>query len=157
MRLSSRVERWLYVLSATLLLSGVGWLASHYFFTDTGFVAAFEFEGAPHPLETWWLRLHGAGVMGFLVALGAVLPRHVVHGWRRRWNHRSGLIMLSLVAALALSGYALYYLSNEQARPWISVVHWLIGLATAGAMIVHVFIGKREAWRRNLRASRTGA
>src|SRR5450631_2017070 len=120
MRLSSRHERWLYVAGATLLLSGFGWLVSHYLLSGSGLTAAFEFEGVPHPSEMWWLRLHGAAMMAFLVAFGALLPRHIVHGWRRRKNRRTGLVMLLLVAALVLSGYALYYLSSEQARPWIS-------------------------------------
>ena len=145
--MSSRHERWLYVVATALLLSGVGWLTSHFFLAGSSLVAAFKFDGVPHPSEPWWLRLHGAAMMGFLVVFGALLPGHVVHGLRRRKNKRSGIFMLTVVIALALTGYALYYLGDEATRPWISALHWLIGLGAAVGLVLHVVLGKRGALR----------
>jgi hypothetical protein len=52
--------------------------------------------------------------------------------------------MLSLVAALTLSGYGLYYADAGPARSWIAAVHWLIGLAAAAGLCSHVMLGKRR-------------
>jgi choline-glycine betaine transporter len=61
-----------------------------------------------------------------------------------RRNHRSGLSILGMVALLIATGYGLYYVGDEQARPWISCVHWLIGLAAAGMAPLHVVLGRRR-------------
>ncbi len=142
MRLSSRHERWMYTAGGALLLSGLGWLIGHFWLAGGPLAAAFAFDAVPHPSEIWWLRLHGAAAMGFLVAFGALLPGHVVQGWRRRQNRRSGILMLTVVVALALTGYGLYYLGDESTRPWISAAHWAIGLVAATGLVVHVILGK---------------
>ena len=146
-QLSTRHERWLYVVAGALLLSGLGWLTAHYLLSGGSLLADFEFEGLPHPSELWWLRLHGASMIGFLVVFGALLPGHVMHGWRRRRNKRSGSFMLGVVVALALTGYGLYYLGDEATRPWISAAHWVIGLAAGAGLVLHVTLGKRRVQR----------
>lgn len=83
--------------------------------------------------------------MGFLVALGSLLPGHVARAWQMRRNHRSGLFMLVLAALLVATGYGLYYAGDEQTRPWISCVHWLLGVAAAGVAPLHVYLGRRSA------------
>ncbi|MDP8986057.1 MAG: hypothetical protein M3N97_13690 [Pseudomonadota bacterium] len=156
-RLSSRHQRWLYGVSGALLLSGLGWLVSHYMLAGNDLSVAFEFGGLPHPAEPWWLRLHGAAMLGFLVVFGSLLPGHVVHGWRHRRNHRSGLFMLVTVSALTLTGYLLYYWAEESTRPWISAAHWVLGLGATLGLVLHV-IGKRSARpiRADSRALRRG-
>jgi cation transport ATPase len=138
MQLSRQHRRWLYLTGALLWASGVAWLINHYFFKVAG-----EFADAPQPSEAWWLRLHGAAMIGFLIAFGALLPVHVLHGWRQRRNRRSGVMMLVIVGALALSGYGLYYAGDERLRPWISATHWVIGLAVSAALLLHVILGRR--------------
>src|SRR3954468_863587 len=102
-RLSRRHERYLYLCAALLAVSGVGWLIGHYVLRSP---ASIE----PHPSEAWWMRLHGAALIGFLVVFGALLPGHIVQNWRQRANRYSGLSVVALVGLLALSGYGLYYL-----------------------------------------------
>jgi hypothetical protein len=146
-QLSTRHERWLYGVAGALMLSGLGWIAAHYWLAGNGLVAGFEFEGVPHPSEMWWLRLHGASMIGFLVVFGALLPGHVTRGWRRRRNKYSGIFMLATTMVLGLSGYGLYYLGDEVTRPWISAVHWVIGLAAGAGLVLHVTFGKRGVRR----------
>jgi hypothetical protein len=138
MRLSARHEFWVYLSGAALLISGVGWLVGHYF------LAA---DGLPASSEPWWLRLHGAALIVFLVVFGALMPNHVVMGWRLRRNRRSGVFMFAVVALLTLTGYGLYYSGGDQQRAVISAVHWLIGLASALVLALHALLGKRN-WRR---------
>jgi hypothetical protein len=154
-RLGSRHERWLYVASAGLLVSGLGWLVGHYLLSGSSPAVAFKFGADPQPSEIWWLRVHGAAMMGFLLVFGALLPGHVPHGWRGRQNRRSGILVIAVVIALGLTGYGLYYLGDESTRPWISATHWALGLVAVAALLPHVILGKRGAQRIKSRGSRS--
>jgi hypothetical protein len=140
MRLSRLHRQWIYAVGGSLVGSGVGWLIAHYLL-----VGASSFGETHHPSEPWWLRLHGAAVMAFLVVLGTILPGHVTRAWSLRKNGIqsvrrnvvTGIWMLSLVAALSLTGYALYYSGSEELRPYISTGHWVLGLAAAAGFYQH--------------------
>jgi cation transport ATPase len=143
--------RWLYALGSLLLLSGVGWLIAHYALRP----AAGAFGELPHPSEPWWLRLHGAAALGFLVAFGALLPHHVGHNWRRRQHYRTGLTLVIAVGVLTLSGYGLYYLVSDTLRPMVSIVHWIVGLFCTAMLLTHVVLSyRRAAEDRRVRARR---
>ena len=122
-----------------MLLSGAGWLLSHY-----GLRAPGAFGDVPSPSEVWWLRLHGAAVIGFLLAFGALLTIHVPHNWRRNLHRPSGLFLVLCVGLLALSGYGLYYLVSDSGRAWISILHWAVGLLAAAGLGVHIALAKRR-------------
>ena len=139
-RLSRRHERWIYAVGAVLFLSGAGWLVAHYFFP-----AASEFGEARNASEPWWLRAHGAAAMAFLIVFGSLFPAHIVPAWRRLKNRRSGMMMIALVSVLILTGYCLYYLGGERTRPWISLIHWSVGILCAGGLWAHAYLGKRGA------------
>ena len=140
MRLSRRHRQWIYAIGGSLVASGIGWLIAHYLLTT-----ASEFGETHHPSEPWWLRLHGAAVMGYLVLLGTILPGHVKRAWSLRSkchasvrrNVITGIVMLSLSLALALTGWALYYSGSEELRPYISVGHWVLGLSAAIGFYQH--------------------
>ena len=132
--LSRRHRRWLYLCSVLLFASGTGWLIAHYSLRTEDLVA----EGLPHPSEAWWMRLHGAAQLGFLIAFGALLPEHVLHGWRHRLNRPSGTAVIAMVIALTLTGYGLYYASGATLRQWVSAIHWSIGLAAAVILLWHI-------------------
>ncbi len=140
-RLSRRHELWVYGTGAVLSLSGIGWLICHYLLPTP--------TAGPHPLEVWWLRLHGAAVVGFLITLGTLLPAHVVYGWRHRMNRGSGIPMLAAAALLGLSGYGLYYLVDDRLRSWTSTLHWIVGLAATALLALHSLLGKRGARARS--------
>jgi hypothetical protein len=141
MRLSRHHRQWIYAAGGSLVGSGIGWLIAHYLLVDTG-----SFGESHHPSEPWWLRLHGASVMAFLVVLGTILPGHVTRAWSLRKNCTqsvrrnvvTGTLMLSLVAVLALTGYGLYYSGSEELRPYISTGHWVLGLAAAAGFYQHL-------------------
>lgn len=143
MRLSQQHERWIYATGGVLFLSGLGWLIAHFFLAGPG-----EFGELHHVSEPWWLRLHGAGAMVFLLALGSLFPGHIVRAWQVRKNHRTGLLMLTIMAVLVVTGYGLYYAGDETTRPWISAVHWVVGLAAAAGLLLHVQIGRRSRGKR---------
>ena len=141
--LSARHQAWVFTLGTALAASGVLWILFHYFLARPD-----EFGATRHPLEIWWLRLHGAAAMGFLVVLGSVLPVHARRAWHARLNYRTGISVLSIAAVLVLTGYGLYYAGDELLRPWMSVLHWAVGLLAAPLLWLHAVRGKRAAARR---------
>lgn len=138
MRLGRWHERSIYLTGAVIFLSGLGWLVDHYLFVEPT-----EFGEAHAGFEPWWLRLHGAAAIAGSIALGSLLLGHISRAWRLKQNHRSGLVILSLVALLIATGYGLYYAGGEETRPWISLVHWAAGLVCGAALVVHARLGKR--------------
>jgi hypothetical protein len=113
-------------------------LVFHYFLRQHG-----EFGEAPHPLEVWWLRLHGACAMLVLIVMGSLLPIHVRRGWHQRKNLLAGSVIVAILVLLIASGYALYYYGGEEARPLISAFHWIVGLGAPLALIWHILRGRR--------------
>jgi hypothetical protein len=136
--LSRRHRRWLYLCSVLLFATGSGWLIAHYGLRAPDRVA----DDLPQASELWWLRLHGAAQLGFLIVFGALLPEHVLYGWRQRLNRTSGVAVITIVIALTVTGYGLYYASGDRLRQWISVIHWGIGLASAALLIWHIVRGR---------------
>lgn len=138
MRLSRGHRRWVYASCALLFATGTSWLVFHFFVRLQG-----EFGERPHPLELWSLRLHGAAAMLMLAVLGSLLPIHVRRGWHQRKNLVAGSVLASLALLLIASGYALYYFGSEETRPWISVLHWVLGLGAPLLLLWHVVSGRR--------------
>jgi hypothetical protein len=138
MRLSAGHLRWVYWAGALLFASGALWLLFHYFVRVHG-----EYGDTPHPLESWWLRLHGAAAMLALAVLGSLLPIHVRRGWHQHKNLAAGIALSGVALLLILSGYALYYFGGEEARPWISALHWILGLGTPFLLLWHISAGRK--------------
>ena len=136
-RFSAPNKRWLYVIFATLWLSGAWWLITHYFMRVSG-----EFGDMPHPLENWWLRLHGLMVFAGLVALGGVLSTHAQRAWKLNKNRRTGLFMKLVFLWLAMTGYALYYFASEENAAWLPLLHWIMGLSVPLVLAFHIRRGR---------------
>lgn len=136
-RLERGQRRALYAALVLLAVSGTLWLLFHYFVR-----AATPFGEGPHPLESWWLRLHGLAAMLTLVALGSLLVTHVGRAWRAGRNRASGSALAAVLALLIATGYALYYFGGEQSRPAISLVHWAFGAVAVVLVAAHVALGR---------------
>ena len=142
-------RRGLYATLALLTFSGLAWLALHY-------GAGAGHGELPHPLEGWLMRLHGAAGFAALFVAGLLAAGHVPRGWRmsrgrvRRPSgaalpRRSGSALCALGAALAASGYLLYYFAPENLRPALGLVHTVLGVALAALLPAHA--GWRSAAR----------
>lgn len=97
-------------------------------------------------LQTLSMKIHGAVMLVFLAMLGTLLA-HVRRGWILRANRLSGCFNVGINALLALTGWLLYYVANDTAREWTSVIHWSIGLAALPLLYAHIFIGRMWAKR----------
>ena len=149
-RLGPRHKKLLYAGFTLLWGSGALWLAFHYFLRVEG-----DFGLEAHPLETWWLRLHGLMAMAALVLGGSLAPNHMRLAWNRRKNMKSGLPMLALTLWLAASGYALYYFSSDDNAAWLPLLHWIAGLALPVILVAHIRIGRHRAPRAARRPHQT--
>ena len=69
-RLGKRHEASVHLCVAALVITGLLWLLFHFFVVVQG-----EFGEQQHPLEAWWLRLHGFAGMGALLLFGSLMPR----------------------------------------------------------------------------------
>lgn len=137
-RLSQRHERWIYLTASVLFVSGLGWLIAHYFLAGPA-----EFGERHHASEPWLMRIHGAAVMAFLLALGSLFPGHIVRAWQAHKNRRTGLLLLTIMTVLIVTGYGLYYVASEEMRPWLSLTHWAGGLTVAGGLLLHIVQGRK--------------
>jgi hypothetical protein len=138
-RLGARHKRLVYATFALLWASGALWLVFHHFLGVEG-----DFGPEPHPLEKWWLRLHGLASMLGLVAIGSLATNHVRLAWQRNKNRVSGLTMLALIIWLAATGYALYYFSSDANAAWLPLLHWTPGLVFPAAVAIHIFTGRQR-------------
>jgi hypothetical protein len=129
-----------YGATAVLVVSGVVWLVAHYFLSVPG-----EYGPQLHPLEPWMLKVHGAAAMAGLIVYGSLLPVHVRRAWSIRRNIVLGIGLVTVMLLLTVTGYLLYYAGDEDTRPVIGAVHWILGLAVPALLAWHVFSGRTAA------------
>ena len=133
-RLLGWQRRLLYGAGLLLLASGAVWLVLHY---------ARPAEALPSAFEAWSMRIHGLASFAVLFVFGALAANHVPQGWRvsQRWRwarqRGSGVILCSLAATLALTGYLLYYFAPETVRPALGWLHSGLGVAMAVVVAAH--------------------
>jgi hypothetical protein len=139
LRLSLRRKQALYAIFGGAWVTGILWLVFHYFLMRQG-----DFGLEPHPLEAWWLRLHGACAFASLWLAGLLWAVHVRPALARPGRRRSGILLLVMLGVLAVSGYLLYYAIDDGVRDWTRLLHWLVGLSLAPVLIVHVLRGRAK-------------
>ena len=153
-QLSVPARRALYATLVALIGSGAWWLGAHFAATLFGSVADDLRRLARESLA---LKVHGAAAFVTLLALGAMAAHHVRRGWALDRNRGSGSFVLACFAVLILTGYALYYLVGDDTRASISLAHWVLGLALAPALVIHVILGRRSRRASNYLAGRAAS
>ena len=133
-----------YLAFSVAWLSGSLWLLFHYFLQRQG-----EFALEPHPLEHWWLRLHGVCAFVLLWLGGLLWALHVRPGLRWPSRRRSGSAIAVVFCALAATGYCLYYADEGAFRDLAGVVHWVIGLSLAVPVALHALPKRRVPTQSN--------
>ena len=137
-RLSRRQGLWLHAIACMVFLSGA--VAAG---CDLLEAAGRELEAGPL-LRAGALRVHGGAAMLFLVAVGALIPTHLQRAWTARRNRWSGACFTAVLAALAVTGYGLYYFGGERLREITRWLHLGLGLAEPGLLLLHIFLGRRS-------------
>lgn len=128
-------SRWsLYALTALLVATGSAWLIAHYGRPD---------DTLPSPIEPWSMKVHGAAAMATIFALGTILHRHLLPGWRMQRNRIAGISMCIALGSLVVTGYGLYYFDGDTLR-WIAQrLHWGVGFALPIVFAGHVAAARR--------------
>lgn len=134
--MTARLARWQVRLlswsGGVLWLTGVVWLLLHHFGQAQG-----EFGPQTNPAEPWLLRLHGAAMIAILLGGGGLLVAHVWRGWGYRRQRVAGAALGGVAVLLIVTGYLLYYVGDEDARSWVSLVHWIVGAAALPLFVWH--------------------
>ena len=108
----------------------------HYFVRIEG-----EFGQIHHPSEPVMLTVHGLSAALMMIGFGTVMPGHIARAWKMNRNLWTGIIFFTLMTLLSLSGYFLYYLSDESLREMTSMLHWILGLVFPLVAGIHVWRG----------------
>lgn len=139
---TAKLARWqirLLCWSGGLLwVTGTAWLLCHHFFRIEG-----EFGPEANPAEPWLLRAHGAAMLAALLGAGSLLVVHVWRGWTYRGQRVLGGTLTAVMGALIISGYLLYYVTDDGVRSGASLTHWIIGILALPLFVLHYRQGKR--------------
>jgi hypothetical protein len=98
-------------------------------------------------IKTKLIAVHGFSAMFFVLWLGTLLASHVSQAWKARKNRLNGAFFLVAVGLLTLSGYALYYLSNESLRAADGQFHLWLGVAAPALLGWHIWCGRKAVNR----------
>lgn len=98
--------------------------------------------------------LHAGAGMLLLMLCGALWSVHMRAGWRRQRQRGSGGLMAAVMAVLAGSALALYYLGDETLAATAAFIHLAAGLALAGLFGWHWHAARRARSPRPTAAAR---
>lgn len=133
-------QRWtLIIVTGLLWVSGAAWLYLKFFAQVPG-----DLGPGANPAQPLWMRIHGAAAMGFLMAFGALLLRHVPMGWKDGRERRIGGLLTAVCAVLIITGWGLYYLVDQRLRSATSLLHWAVGLLLPAIIAIHAAVGRRH-------------
>lgn len=135
-------RRGVYATLTVLTISGIAWLLAHGLVPD-GDLTALHYK-------RWAIRLHAAAVPLSLLVIGSVLSDHIRLAWQLRKNRWSGVAMATTLGLLVSTGYAVGYAPDGTLRQWSAWAHWAAGLVLPLALGLHVVLGRRRAFRREL-------
>jgi hypothetical protein len=118
--------------ASLMWISGCVWLVLHYFFAEQT-----EFGVGPNRWEATTIRVHGVVAILAVFLFGWIVSQHVVDAWRQPRNRVRGIVFAFIVTILVMSGYALYYVTNESGRAFFAITHEAIGVLAIVAALLH--------------------
>ena len=137
LRLDDRFRWGLYGVFSVLFVTGVIWLLADALKESP---SGDFWQGISASL----LMIHGGAAMVTLVLLGALIPVHVLRGWRSQRNRLAGAAMVIANVLFVATAFGLYYAGSDTWRPWISDVHIAIGVVFPALIVIHVWTGRRS-------------
>jgi hypothetical protein len=133
-RLKTTFRYWTYAVFSVLLATGAAWLVADW---------QKDADEAWQQASANLLMVHGGAAMLALMALGALIPLHLLRAWRARKNLVSGITVATVNAVLIVTAFGLYYLGSETVRPWMSWIHIGAGFFLALMLPLHILLGRR--------------
>jgi hypothetical protein len=132
----------IYLILGVLWLSGCLWLLLDQFFARPG-----PFGPTPHPWQPPLLLLHGVVAIAGMYLLGWVSARHVVRWWPGRLRRGSGATLATFLVLLAVSGFALFFVSEDRWQRVAALSHDGLGVGVTVFGIQHWFFARRRDMR----------
>jgi hypothetical protein len=139
----------IYGMVGALWLTGGAWLVLHQFFTRRG-----PFGALPHPLEPTMLTSHGVLAISGMYLFGWITARHVLRWWPGRVRRWTGGGLAGLLAVLIVSGFALFFLTEDDWQRYAAWTHEALGLAVILFALPHWFMHKGRLSSATARANR---
>jgi len=139
-RLKSSFRYWTYAVFSVLFATGALWLVADW---------QKDADEAWQQLAANLLMIHGGAAMLALMALGALIPLHLLRAWRARKNLASGITVATINTVLIVTAFGLYYLGSETVRPWMSWIHIGGGFSLALMIPLHIVLGRRAGVMRH--------
>jgi hypothetical protein len=129
-----------YSLMAALWVSGCIWL---YFDQRARFQDAFG--GERNPWESALLTAHGILAVAGMFLFGWITAHHVTRWWNMERRRTSGGVFSGLLLLLIVSGFALFFLSEDRWQHYAALIHDILGVGIAAFAVQHWFMFRREA------------
>lgn len=126
-------RRLVYWLGLAVWVTGGVWLVFKYFIRVTD---EFGFDN-PHPQQQLWIVAHAAVSLAGVWLFGLLWHHHIARGWTQHLRRSTGGTLFGVIAWLAISGCALYYIGSDALREWTSLAHWIVGLAALVPFLLH--------------------
>jgi hypothetical protein len=139
-RMPRRHRLMVYAVSGVLWLSGLVWLV-----LDQFFARQQQFGRTPHPLESPVLLIHGVVAILAMYALGWISARHVLRWWMEDQRRLSGGVFTAVLFVLTLSGFALFFLSDDESQRIARILHEVLGVGITLLAAQHWFFRRRSA------------
>jgi FtsH-binding integral membrane protein len=136
----ARLRYSIYFAFGGLWLSGCGWLLLHQFFESPT-----EFGEARHPWEPAVLLIHGILSVATAYLFGWIMARHATEAWTLHKRRISGSLLTTLLVVLAISGFALFFLSDDAWQARSAQVHEVLGLLVTLFAVEHWRVVRQPA------------
>jgi hypothetical protein len=138
-RMPRRPRFTIYLVMGGLWLTGCWWLALDLLVAKRG-----PFGATPHPLEPPLLLIHGVAAIFATYVLGWIGARHVVRWWVGGLRRISGIGLALFLAILAVTGFALFFVSDDEWQHAAALVHEVLGVAVTVFAVQHWFYRRRR-------------
>jgi len=132
----------IYLIIGGLWLTGILWLVLDQFFAEVG-----PFGPTPNRLEPAVLLIHGVVAILGMYVLGWVSIRHVVRWWQGGLRRVSGASLSTCLVLLVVTGFALFFLSDDGSQHAAALSHDVFGLIVTVFGVQHWFFAKRRDMR----------
>jgi hypothetical protein len=139
---SAWLRRSLYSSFGLLWVTGCGWLVLHFFFQ-----IVTEFGAAPHPWQPRLMVMHGVLAVAAIFFFGWIAGTHISEHWKRGLRRASGIVLLTLIVLLALTGLASYYVTSEPLREGSALLHETAGAIALVPALIHWLVKRRVTSR----------
>ena len=98
------------------------------------------------PVENTLLKVHLAGALILLVALGAALPKHASKSWAAKLNRPASALFIGSILGAVVTGYGILAFVWETRL--VHFTHIALGVAMTVFLPLHILVGRYQEKKR---------